>query len=129
MDLVDNFISVYPDEEEKALFNDKDYKYYESCAFVQPRSAKTVLTKTGKIRQYGALFHEDDLKVNKFGINKWATNWAKYSNQEVIYTNLYSKLFSLAFNNIDFISIVDSLSLLYFVLQCISIFFIYFPHF
>lgn len=98
MDLVDNFISVYPDEEEKALFNDKDYKYYESCAFVQPRSAKTVLTKTGKIRQYGALYHEDDLKVNKFGINKWGTNWAKYSNQKVIYTNLYSKLFSLAFN-------------------------------
>jgi len=98
MDLVDNFISVYPDEEERALFNDKDYKYYESCAFVQPRYAKTVLTKTGKIRQYGALYHEDDLKINKFGINKWATNWAKYDNQEIIYTNLYSKLFSLAFN-------------------------------
>ncbi len=98
MDLVDNFLSVYPDEEERALFEEKDYKYYESCAFVQPRSAKTVLTKTGKIRQYGSLYHEDDLKINKFNINKWTTNWAKYDNQEIIYTNLYSKLFSLAFN-------------------------------
>lgn len=107
LDLLESYLSIYPDLDKEVVFDRKDYKYYESQAFVQPRNAKCVLTPNGTVRQYGALYHSDDLKVNKFDM-KPGTNWAKDFNGKEINTNLYSKLYLLAVNKF---ALLDSLGI------------------
>ena len=97
LDLLESYLAVYPDLDKEVIFDRKDYKYYESDALVQPRHAKIVLTPDGKVRQYGALYHPDLVKVEKFNLKR-GTNWAKDYNGKEVTTNLYSKLYVLAVN-------------------------------
>lgn len=53
MDLVDNYLSVFPDKKDQFLFGDDTYKFYDSVAYVVPRDEKYVINKKGDVRQYG----------------------------------------------------------------------------
>ena len=97
LDLLESYLSIYPDLDKEVLFDRKDYKYYESDALVQPRNAKIILTPSGSIRQYGALYHPDLVKVEKFNLKR-GTNWAKDAYGNEVHTNLYSKIYLLAVN-------------------------------
>ena len=97
LDLYDSYKAIYPDRIKEALFDDNTYMFFESPCLVQPRKAKTVLTNQNKVRQYGALYEHDDLKIKTFNLNPYGTNFAKFKNQETIYTNLASKFLMLAF--------------------------------
>lgn len=54
LDLIHSFLAIYPDGRENMLFERKDVPFFESPAFVQPRSKKYVLVG-GQPRQYNAI--------------------------------------------------------------------------
>lgn len=97
IDLYESYQAIYPDMERKCMFEDYSYRFFESPCLVQPRSAKYVLTPSGAIRQYGALYERDELKCKTFQLDPSRTNWAKDKNGQLVQTNLYSKFFMLAF--------------------------------
>lgn len=105
LDLYDSFVSVYPDEVKKVLFDDVSYKYFESPCLVQPRFAKTCLTNDNKVRQYGALYEHDHVKINKFNLNPHVTNFAKTKDLNLIQTNLLSKFFVLGFMKFNLLDV------------------------
>ncbi len=98
MDLVDTYLTIYPDNIENFVFGDNGYCFYKSPVFVLPRSDKYVLSK-GKVRQYGAIIEENEAH------QKTEDFWLKTKNGkgEVYYTNLYVKLLSLGL--IKFVSL------------------------
>ncbi len=98
LDLIENYEHIFPDKIENALYNESKYAYFLSGVTVYPRSEKTVIDSSGVVRQYGALRHPDKELVSRFGINPNETNWLTDANKNIIYTNLYSKLFVLAVN-------------------------------
>lgn len=95
MDLVDNYLSVYPDKLNEFLFEDKSYKFYDSVAYVVPRDEKYVINHKGDVRQYG-MEVEDEEKLAREGFNKWATNWLKTKSGETYNTTLAVKMVILA---------------------------------
>lgn len=86
LDLIENYLKVFPEKRKQLLFEEHDYKYFYSPVFVHPRSEKYVHTD-GKVRQYEALSE---------GEHQQGSNWVTRSNGEFYTANLYSKLFNLA---------------------------------
>ncbi len=104
LDLVENYLKIYPDKKDFLLFEDIDYKFFQSPVKVLPRAEKYVLNKEHKVRQYGAINHHDKSKAEKLGVDRNATNWLKTVDGNVYKANLYEKLISLAtikFLNLD----------------------------
>ena len=97
LDLYESYIATYPDLESEVLFDDKGYMFFESPCFVNPRWAKSCELEDGKIRQYGALYEHDVVKIKTFNLNPNATNYAKFKDGNYITTNLASKMFMLGF--------------------------------
>lgn len=95
MDLVDNYLSIFPDKINEFLFEDKSYKFYDSVAFVVPRDEKYVINNKGAVRQYGMEVEDED-KLNRPGFNKWATNWLQTKDQKTYHTSLAVKMIILA---------------------------------
>lgn len=54
LDLIESYLSVYPEGREQLLFGDRRYRWYESRALVQPRPKRYQMTPGG-LRQYHAL--------------------------------------------------------------------------
>jgi len=98
LDLIDNYQHIYPDKMTQLLFDDFKYDTFLSPISVYPRSEKTVIDKQGVVRQYGALRHPDKDLMKAYGIGEHGTHWLTLKNKEKYTTNLYSKLFLLAFN-------------------------------
>ncbi|WP_019913922.1 hypothetical protein [Paenibacillus sp. HW567] len=98
LDLVEGYLDVYPDHRQELLFGDKDYAFYDSPAYVLPRSGKYVLSG-GKVRQYGALL-EDEEKLHQLKRKASETCWLRTGggHGEVYRTSLFVKLLSLALN-------------------------------
>lgn len=95
MDLVDNYLSIFPDKLNEFLFEDNTYKFYDSVAYVVPRDEKYVINKKGAVRQYG-MEVEDEEKLARPGFNKWATNWLKTKGEKIYHTRLAVKMIILA---------------------------------
>lgn len=57
LDLIETYVSLYPDKEETLLFDDISYTYYEAQAVVNKRQLRYEETERG-IRQYHTLNHE-----------------------------------------------------------------------
>lgn len=94
LDLIENYLKVYPEKKAALLFGDKTYRFYDSPARVLPRSEKYVISK-GKLRQYGALVHDHE-KENREGFVKNGTNWLKNKNGEYVTAALMTKLLHLS---------------------------------
>lgn len=97
MDLVENYLSIFPDHQNKLLFDDQSYRYYDSAARVLPRSDKYVINSRNEVRQYGALVHDDE-KAELTGFKKNGTNWLKTAKGEYLQTSLMAKMITLALN-------------------------------
>lgn len=95
LDLLENYVSIYPDKIEELLF-DESYKYFYSTIYVEPRSEKYCLVEENKIRQYGAIdekkAHEKAKSLN-IDLNK--THWLRDKNNNEVTTTLINKIFSL----------------------------------
>ena len=96
VDLLENYLSVYPDKMEELLFN-KDYKYFHSLVYVNPRDEKYCLVGDNKIRQYGAIDLASLKNENeKAGLKGNETLWKLDQNGKEIKVSLASKIFNLA---------------------------------
>ncbi len=97
LDLIENYLSVFPEQIEELLYKNHEYRYFDSPITVYPRDEKYVLDKNGVVHQYGALRHPDHEKIKRCQLNEHGTNWLKSSKNKILTTNLASKLFLLAF--------------------------------
>ncbi|WP_313072515.1 hypothetical protein [Lacrimispora sp.] len=93
LDLIESYLSVYPEKEEELLYLDKEYTFYESRAVVNPRHKRYVETGLG-VRQYHAL---DEERKNEVSIDVVHTD---YGNGSVYQTSLMTKLILLATNKV-----------------------------
>ncbi len=97
LDLVENYLGVYPDKKEQLLFGDASYRFYDSIGVVRPRSDTYVMNKKGKVRQYGAVYPCDE-KAARPGFVTGGTNWLKDKSGKTVKTTLFGKMLTLAIN-------------------------------
>lgn len=57
LDLIENYLGIYPDRKQQLLFEQPVFTYYDCDAVVRPRSEKHVLVD-GLVRQLGAVRHD-----------------------------------------------------------------------
>ena len=97
VDLLEDYSSIYPDKEEE-LFFDKEYRYFYSPVYVNPRKEKYVLLNDGRVRQYGALnLKEANEKAKEIGYDMSKGGYLLSKDGNEIKTNLASKILSLIF--------------------------------
>ncbi|MDQ0196219.1 cellobiose phosphorylase [Paenibacillus wynnii] len=98
LDLVEGYLDIFPDKRQELLFGDESYAFYDSPAYVQPRSEKYVLNGD-KVRQYGALL-EDEEKLHKLHRKAGDTHWLRTDggHGDIYRSNLFVKMFSLTLN-------------------------------
>lgn len=58
LDLIENYLSVFPEEEHRILYEDRSYVYMKPGAGVLPREERYAATEDG-IRQYKSVYHID----------------------------------------------------------------------
>lgn len=97
LDLIENYLSIYPEKEKALLFKDNTYRFYNTPARVLPRSETYVFNSKKEVRQYGSLIHDEEV-VDQKGFRKNGTNWLKTKKGEYVQTNLMVKLISLSLN-------------------------------
>lgn len=96
LDLIDTYLAVYPDRKRALLFDDATLPFFDSPAFVQPRSKKYVLAH-GQPRQFGAVL-DDHEKAALIAACAEQPNWLRvdHGRGEIYRTTLFAKLISLA---------------------------------
>jgi len=96
LDLIENYLSVYPEKINDLLFNDKTYTYFDCDHYVLPRSRKHVLTQEGLVRQYGSVVKSEEksvlIKSRKTNPNALRT---KNGKGDIYTSNLASKFMTL----------------------------------
>ena len=85
LDLIEEYLDVYPDKIKELLIKDEDYKFYNSPEYVLPRRDKYSI-EDGKVRQYAALAKKEIIY----------NNWISDSHGNLYKTNLFAKLLILA---------------------------------
>jgi len=96
LDLIDTYLSIYPEQEKCLLFDQATYTFYDNDMVVRPRSEKYVLTPHGP-RQYHATV-KDREKGALIQSRATAPHLMRSENGrgKVFYTNLFTKLICLA---------------------------------
>ena len=84
LDLIEEYLNIYPDRIKDLLVGDKEYKFYNSPEYVLPRREKYELDND-KVRQYICLGKKEPTK-----------QWVYDENGNLYKVNLYTKLFMLA---------------------------------
>lgn len=94
LDLVEDYLSIYPENLEALLLRRNDYKIYNAPEYVLPRNQRIGLTKAGTIRQFGSL------RKKEVYYGTWMTD----ETGKVVTTNLLNKMLMLVitkFLNLD----------------------------
>lgn len=97
-DLIESYLSIFPDKVDALLYEDNTYQYYESPVTVLPRSQKYGLNNKGVVRQYGAI--QEEPHTSRFS----ASNWARDESGKIYKTHLAQKLMTLVmtkFSSLD----------------------------
>lgn len=85
LDLIEAYVSIYPEKEKNLLLEEEVYSYFESKAIVLPRHQRYVETENG-IRQYHSI---DETLKNKVNHKQARTH---HGNGEEFYSTLFIKL-------------------------------------
>ncbi len=101
LDLIENYLSIYPEKSKDLFFSDKSYFFYDSYVKVKPRSEKYILTDLGP-RQLDAI---DEIKEKKELIDlrkdrPYQVRTEK-GNGDIYKTSLFVKLLTLISNKIS----------------------------
>lgn len=96
LDLIENYLLIYPEKKMELLFGDHSYRYYNSIGVVRPRRDTYVLNK-GKVRQYGSMARCEE-KLSIPGFDPAGTNWLMDQDGREVTTTLFGKLMTLAVN-------------------------------
>jgi len=97
-DLIENYISIFPDRIEQILLKRKDYTYYDDCFFVEPRFLKYIMFR-GEPKQIHAVRH-DPQKALIISSRKKNPNTvrANFGTGGIYYTNLLGKFLCVIAN-------------------------------
>lgn len=96
LDLIESFLQVFPDHEEKLLFDEYDYTYYDNSEVVLPREKRYVLSN-GKVRQYYSLVEDPEKKSLILSRKEYKNVMrTKKGTGEIYRTNLTTKLLNIA---------------------------------
>ena len=85
LDLIEEYLNIFPDKINELLVEDKDYKFYNSPEYILPRKDRYVVSN-GKVRQYKSLAKKESL----------VSNWVHTEDGQLYKTNLLTKLIMLA---------------------------------
>lgn len=98
LDLIENYLNIFPEKEFKLFFDDPTYKFYDNFVGVKPRDDKYVLVH-GKIRQYDHLF-KDSKKEELIKQRQSDSNFLRIKSGlgEIYETTLFVKLLVLVLN-------------------------------
>ena len=101
LDLIDNFIMIFPDKLKEILVDKKVYTFYDNPDIVMPRSKKYVLVE-GKVRQYDAVIRDKD-KVNLIKTREEDSCKVRteYGKGKIYSTNLLVKMLCIIANKIS----------------------------
>lgn len=97
LDLVENYLLIYPDKKRELLFGREDYRFYDSVGVVRPRRDTYVINRKGKVRQYGSMYESRE-KAAQPGFVKDGTNWLKDRQGKPVTASLFGKMMTLAVN-------------------------------
>ncbi len=101
LDLIDNYLMIYPDRLKELLVDKKIYTFFDNPDIVLPRNRKFVLIN-GKVRQYDAVIRDKEklalIKSREKDSCKVRTD---YGRREIYKTNLLVKLLSIIANKIS----------------------------
>jgi hypothetical protein len=101
LDLIENYLAVYPEKLQELLLEDETYTFYDNYAKVQPRDKKYVLADAGP-RQFNAVV-EDEAKQEMIA-NRDKLPYYVRTDQgtgEIYYTTLITKLLTLVINKVS----------------------------
>jgi len=98
MDLVDHYLNVYPDKLNDLCYKES-LKYFVSPDVVLPRRDKYVLREDGEVRQYDAIYRDEN-RMNKLKLDGHSTEWQKRHDGSIYESNLVTKLLTLTMNKI-----------------------------
>lgn len=102
LDLLESFLSVYPDQLQQTLFERKDYTFYDNSHRVQPRASKYFVTRSGSVRQYKAVVNDPE-KIDLIASRQKDSEKVRTKNGKgIVYkTTLASKILCLIGNKIS----------------------------
>ncbi len=93
LDLLESYLSVYPEEEKEVLYGDKTYLFTQAEKQILPRRKRYAKTEKG-IRQYYFLKDNVDTSLEE-------NRYLKDSKGKNVETSLMGKLFTLAANKVS----------------------------
>ncbi|AGB40273.1 hypothetical protein Halha_0262 [Halobacteroides halobius DSM 5150] len=101
LDLIENYLAVYPEKLKELLLEDESYTFYDNYAQVQPRDKKYVLTDAGP-RQFNAVV-EDEAKKEMIEQRDKLPYYvrADQGRGEIYQTTLMTKLLTLVINKVS----------------------------
>jgi len=100
LDLIDDFLAIYPERLEELLINRKTYIFYDNPDIVLPRDKKYVLVDE-QVRQYRAVIRDPEkLQMIKSRSEYPTRVRTKHGRGRIYQTNLLVKLLSIAANRI-----------------------------
>ena len=101
MDLIENYLSVYPDKKKELFVDNKEFTFYDNAKYVRAREDKYVVWE-GQPIQMGAV-KQDDEKSKIISSRKSDKNILRTGNGKglVYKTNLLTKLLILALNKVN----------------------------
>ncbi|MBN1121206.1 MAG: cellobiose phosphorylase [Anaerolineae bacterium] len=97
LDLIENYLSIYPERKAALLFEQPDFTFYDSPVIVLPRDQKYVIRDDGKIRQYDAV-REDPEKAALIASRETQPNVVRVDKGQgdIFTTTLFARLVTLA---------------------------------
>lgn len=100
IDLLEQFIQIYPDKVQEIMFGEADYTYYDNDSAVVPRNKRYVVTDAG-VRQYGAVQTVPE-KTEMLAARAYCQNQARTrkGTGDIYKCTLASKIFVLLTNKI-----------------------------
>lgn len=93
LDLVESYLSVYPEKEKELFYDDASYMYTQAEKQILPRKKRYVRTEKG-IRQYA--FLKDNVDTSKE-----ENRYLKDQKGKIVCTSLMTKMFTLLSNKIS----------------------------
>jgi hypothetical protein len=98
MDLIENYLAVFPDRADFLFFGQPEYTFYDDCYFVEPRSKKHVLFQ-GTVKQFDAVSRDEkkEALISARGFQKNVVR-CDFGKGDILKTDLFNKLLSLAAN-------------------------------
>ncbi|MCB4792315.1 MAG: cellobiose phosphorylase [Elusimicrobia bacterium] len=101
LDLLENYLSVYPDKEREILLDKKEFTYYDNPFYILPREERYVEIEPGKVRQFGSVI----LDKNKASVLRQRTSHTNIVREhkehgKIYKTNLLCKMLCLILNKL-----------------------------